>query len=51
MCRGSLAVEECYSDAVQRARSAVKREEPKNRPATGGGATPEATCTLEVSED
>ncbi|XP_056273332.1 hydrocephalus-inducing protein homolog [Pseudoliparis swirei] len=43
-------LEECYSDAVQRARSAVKREEPKNRPATGGGATPEATCTLEFEE-
>ncbi|XP_047451812.1 hydrocephalus-inducing protein homolog [Mugil cephalus] len=44
--------EECYSDVVQQARTAVEadREELTNRITAGGGATTEPTCTLTYEE-
>ncbi|KAM7396206.1 hypothetical protein PAMP_019263 [Pampus punctatissimus] len=46
--------EECYSDVVHQARTAVEadrvREELMNRNTTGGGATTEATCTFTYEE-
>ncbi|XP_042266839.1 hydrocephalus-inducing protein homolog isoform X2 [Thunnus maccoyii] len=46
--------DECYSDVVQQARTAVEanrlREEVLNGITTGGGATTEATCTLKYEE-
>ncbi|KAM7413943.1 hypothetical protein PAMA_018980 [Pampus argenteus] len=41
--------EECYSDVVQQARTAVEAEL-MNKNTTGGGASTEATCTLTYEE-